>query len=280
MSLTNPHQDRTLSHEAGTTSWAPEINDLQTYRDSLRVMAERVSQAEDIWAKSFEPPESPQSPPSTSRHIRKLSKFKRPTPLQKPFLPKRIRTEGGNSSPDPFQLLSPDGGFDEIISPSIESSADISPGLSPVSTSSRQAKRPIDVLDCASNSPDADQLLKKAEDLLYDAQQIVKKALAEIQSTGRSRDQPDVKLAAKSRATSKQVRSCMEQARSLSADARRRSITVPPDSELFKDPLDTDDEDTFSTTSGPPERLSALETRLKAWVRSVVCVRQKLAMRA
>ena len=271
--LSSPAQD------AANTAWAPEINDLQKYRDSLKIMAERVSQAEHIWAKSLEPQNVGPSHPPSPRHSRKMSKSKKPKSLERPLITKRIRTDETVFSPDPFQLLSPSALSDNSLSPTSSFSAQRSPYRR-----GRQLKRAVEESsdeEAASSSSDTHMAGAKAQELLKDAEDLLRDALRLLKTDSQARkseEQLDIATEAdgpvRLSKTRRQVRHTCVQVQALVADARRHSNMVPSDDVLFQRPLREDDSSESSTDI--EEQLVNLSARLRSWINALSKVRKRL----
>lgn len=280
MSVTQTNPSAFSGQDISTTTWAREINDLQKYRDSLKVMAERVSRAEYSWAKSLEPQDLiPQKPPQP-RHARKWSKSKRPTPLKRPTTPKRIRTDGGMFSPDPFQLLSPSACSDEASSPASATSCR-SPYLRGRRPKRTDETSPVD--DAESPLPPvhsadikAQQLLSNAEDLLNDAIQYVNAAARSTKDSPVSERNVQGNGATKARSAIKQVRSVGVQVQALVSDARKYSKLVPLDDDLFKNPMEEYDGVDLSTKSR--KHLSDVARQIKIWTSAIERVRERIVL--
>ena len=267
-----------FDQEVTTSSWAPEINDLQKYRDSLKIMAERVSQAEYLWARSLEPQDLiPQKAPP--RHTRKCSRSNRPAPLKRPTTPKRVRTDNGIYSPDPFSLLSPSTLSEDAQSPTSATSCP-SPYLR-----GRRPKRPAEANpseeDDSSLSPaqlsgtKSREYLRKAENLLNDVTRYVNGLIRDSTGSAASNTKARTGLAAKKRNVMKQVRRTDTQIRALVADARKHSPIVPPDAELFEHPLDKERDSKSSTDS---EFFPDLVTQLSTWANAIARVRRDVIL--
>ncbi|KAL9085024.1 MAG: hypothetical protein Q9159_004929 [Coniocarpon cinnabarinum] len=251
-------------------SWAPEINDLQKYRDSLKVMAERVSQAEFMWAKSLEPPRtSPRSPAQRSQP-RKYSKSNRPAPLAKPLLPKRIRTDMAMPSPDPFQLLSPAVLSDEEpVSPASERSTTLTSPGSPDSQSTQSLKRSRNngSAGLPSPGPDVHESLLQAEGILQDMLRTLAKTLDGARSLTRENAAADEDFVVKAQQITRRVRDTRSSVQALINKARGQSRRGSNDEKIFKNP-------TFhiivsDVAADPKGFLVNLFSQLKSWAQAI-----------
>ena len=278
MSITDSQHGPATLPDPSSTVWAPEINDLQKYRDSLKIMAERVSQAEYMWAKSLEPPQPSQSSSLHSRRARKLSKTKRPTPLNRPALPKRICTDGAIFSPDPFQLLSPAiMSGDDPLSPSPTWSAHTGSTKSP-GPRARDLYAGTAALSPTSPTETAQQPLLHAQDLLDDTIMTVAKTISRVNAAYEERSPVDDHLDSDIRNVSKQVRRTSVRVQSFLVEARRRS-NMSSDSALFRLLTvfeDGNDDEDRPDPSDPLPHLVDLKARLKRWAQQIRNVREGL----
>ena len=276
MSLIREHVASNATREVDPGSWTPEISDLQKYRDSLKVMADRVSQAEDMWTKSLEPSQDlPLSPTLQSRRPRRLSKGNRPLPLQRPVATtKRIRNQDGIRSPVPFQLRSPVDVSDDALSSQMAVSATTSPVQSPLYRgAARGVKRIAEDKRCNAQPPglSAQRILKQAELLLSDAIQFARKATPQPEKSSK-RSSPkqgdgNASMIAKARSASKQMRITGRRVQTLIVDAQRKYKLSLAD-EVLVNPLDNDD--VLAMTDSQSEILQLLCARARGWSRAIL----------
>ena len=277
MSIT---QAASAAPEMDPSSWTPEVNDLQKYRDSLKVMAERVSQAEYMWARSLEPPEA-QFQPAQPKHVRKSSRSKKPAPLKRPVTPKRIRTDDGMYSPDPFQLLSSSAFSEDAISPKS------APVIPQAFKSTRRSKRFVDGSPVEQKGDSAfpvfqsiedraERQLRQAEKSLKDAIRIAEASLESATDSSETGSDSDSGSIIRRRRTLKKARNAGIQAQGLVAEAQLYSAGALSDASLTRNPLE--DISKADWTTGSKELLSDVASRLRNWLEAMIEARKKIAV--